>query len=162
MKSIYLFSLFVSLFLLSCNEIEPNTDVPRSNEIKSLSSIPNSSLIHNPVTADEEVSPEKAAIITFSEKVFDFGDIKEGDQVMHTFKFKNTGKSPLIISNAQGSCGCTVPEWPTYPISPGQSDEIKVRFNSKDRLGEVDKTVTITANTLPNKTMIRIVGAVNE
>lgn len=63
--------------------------------------ISNSSLISNPVTADEAISPEEAATIEFEEEVFDFGDIVEGESVEHLFKFKNTGKNPLVISHAQ-------------------------------------------------------------
>lgn len=161
-------NIFIKVFLIlliisSCTEEkEKDLKVPKADEIKQMKNINNSSLIHNPVTADEEISPDKAAVITFSEKVFDFGEIEEGDVVEHTFKFTNTGKSPLIISNARASCGCTVPKWPTYPISPGQSGEIDVKFNSKDKAGEIDKSVTVTANTLPNKTSIRIVGLVKK
>ncbi len=122
--------------------------------------ITNSSLISNPITADDVVSPETAAKIEFEEEVFDFGDIEEGESVEHLFKFKNTGENPLVISNAKGSCGCTVPEWPRSPIAPGGKGEIKVIFNSKGKTGSQNKTVTIMANTLPNETLIRIVGKV--
>lgn len=122
--------------------------------------ITNSSLISNPITADDVVSPETAANIEFEEEVFDFGDIEEGESVEHLFKFKNTGENPLVISNAKGSCGCTVPEWPRSPIAPGGKGEIKVIFNSKGKNGSQSKTVTIMANTLPNETIIRIVGNV--
>ena len=117
-------------------------------------------MINNPITADEAISVDNAARIEFEEEVFDFGNITEGDIVEHVFKFKNTGKNPLIINHAKGSCGCTVPEWPREPIIPGGEGEIKVKFNSKGKSGEQDKTITVAANTIPNKTTFRIVGGV--
>ena len=59
--------------------------------------------------------------------------------------FKNTGKTPLVISNAKGSCGCTVPEWPKEPVAPGATAELLVKFNSKGKPNQQQKTVTITA-----------------
>lgn len=157
-KIIFLLSL---CFFAACSSVEePTKTVPSATEVKKMEGISNSSLINNPVTADEAISPEDAAKIEFEEEVFDFGDIVEGETVEHLFKFKNVGKNPLIISHAQGSCGCTVPEWPRDPIAPGEGGEIKVKFNSKGKQGEQNKTVTISANTIPNKTNIRVVGAV--
>jgi hypothetical protein len=75
---------------------------------------------------------------------------------MTTFKFKNTGDKPLIISNAQGSCGCTVPDYPKEPVAPGASAEIKVKFNSKGKKGQETKFVTLTANTDPAETRLTI------
>src|SRR5215204_6765023 len=61
----------------------------------------------------------------FNEEEFNFGTIKQGESITHNFEFTNTGKEPLIISNAAGSCGCTVPEWPKEPIAPGAKAVIK-------------------------------------
>jgi hypothetical protein len=104
--------------------------------------------------------------MTFAEPTFDFGNIMDGDKVEHVFSFQNTGKEPLIISNAKGSCGCTVPQWPKDPIKPGDSGEIKVVYNSKNK-GKVGgknetKTVTITANTNPPETRLIIKGIVDK
>ncbi len=93
---------------------------------------------------------------TFSEEVHDFGTIKDGDVVEHIFEFTNDGEAPLIISDAKGSCGCTVPEWPKEPIAVGDKGEIKVKFNSKNKPGIQNKTVTITANTWPETTRLKI------
>lgn len=98
--------------------------------------------------------------MTFGESTYNFGTVKEGEKVEHVYKFKNTGNDPLIISNAQGSCGCTVPQWPKEPIAPGKSGEIKVVFDSKGKSGKQNKTVTITANTEPATTTINIAGEV--
>jgi len=91
---------------------------------------------------------------------FDFGKADEGDIVKHSFKFKNTGTEPLIISNARGSCGCTVPTWPKEPIPPGEKGEIYVEFNSKGKPGAQSKRVTVTGNTNPTETFLEIRGEV--
>ena len=98
--------------------------------------------------------------ITFEEKEFNFGTVKSGEEVKHIYKFRNTGKEPLVISNAKGSCGCTVPNWPKEPIPVGGEGEIEVVFNTKGKSGNQTKTVTITANTNPPQTLIYIKGKV--
>lgn len=85
--------------------------------------------------------------IKFNETEHDFGTIKEGDKAETTFTITNEGESDLIIINAQGSCGCTVPEWPKEPIKPGASADMKVTFNSSGKPGQQQKTVTLTTNT---------------
>jgi len=90
---------------------------------------------------------EAVAQIKFEQTNHDFGEIAEGTLAKHVFKFTNTGKVPLIIKDARGSCGCTVPDWPREPIGPGKEGEIKVQFNSQGRSGMQTKTVTLTTNT---------------
>lgn len=99
---------------------------------------------------------EGAAAITFSKTEHDFGVINEGDIVETTFNFKNTGKSELIITNAVGSCGCTVPEWPKEPISAGESGQIKVKFNSQGKPNKQSKTITLTTNTANGKETVLV------
>ena len=99
-------------------------------------------------------------VFAFTEEKFDFGNIDEGTVAKHTFEFTNTGDAPLIIYNAQGSCGCTVPDWPREAIAPGATGEIKVSFNSAGRVGVNNKQVTLTANTVPNKRIINITSNV--
>ena len=102
--------------------------------------------------------------IKFDNPNYDWGKVNDGEKVTHIFKFTNTGKEPLIISDAKGSCGCTVPEWPKEPIAPGAKGEIKVVFDSKgkgSKEGKLDtKKVTITANTDPAQTYLNIQGIV--
>jgi hypothetical protein len=102
--------------------------------------------------------------IKFEEDEYDWGKVNDGDKMTHVFKFKNTGKEPLIISNAKGSCGCTVPDWPKDAIAPGKSGEIKVVFDSKGKgspEGKDDsKKVTITANTDPADSYLTIKGKI--
>ncbi len=94
--------------------------------------------------------------IKFDKTEHDFGTIKEGDIVETIFKFKNTGKSELIITSAKGNCGCTVPEWPKEPIMPGESGQIKVKFNSSRKPNLQQKQVTLITNTSDGKEIIKI------
>jgi len=99
--------------------------------------------------------------MSFTDTTFDFGEVTEGEKVEHSFKFKNSGNEPLILSNAKGSCGCTVPQWPKEPIAPGEEGVITVVFNSKNKKGPRNQKVTITANTNPAQTFIYLKGKVN-
>ena len=106
--------------------------------------------------ADRDIKSEDLPIMTFEETEHDFGVINEGDVVEHKFKFTNTGKSPLVISSAKGSCGCTVPSFPKEPVAPGESAEMLVKFSSSGKPNMQQKTVTITANTAAGKERIKI------
>ena len=107
----------------------------------------------------DSTSDPKAPEITFESDVHDFGTIEYGGNGVYNFKFSNTGKSPLIISNARGSCGCTVPKWPKEPIIKGESSEINVSYDTK-RPGPFTKTVTITSNAKTASKVITIKGVV--
>ena len=106
-------------------------------------------------------NPNQASF-KFTEEAFDFGTIMQGDKVLHDFEFTNTGKEPLIISQAAGSCGCTVPEWPKEPIAPGAKNVIKVTFNSAGKQGMQDKTVTLQSNAKQNPMVIHLKGNVDK
>lgn len=98
--------------------------------------------------------------ITFETTVLDYGTIEHNSNGDRVFKFKNTGKEPLIISGANGSCGCTVPTAPTNQLfKPGESGEIKVHY-ATDRVGAFEKTVTVTSNAKNSPTIVRIKGVV--
>ncbi|MCC6817020.1 MAG: DUF1573 domain-containing protein [Saprospiraceae bacterium] len=104
--------------------------------------------------------------VEFEEMVHDFGEVMEGSMVKHQYKFKNTGNEPLVISDAKGSCGCTVPDWPREPVPPGGTGVINVQFDSKGK-GSDDgqkqsKRVTVTANTNPAQTYLTISGVVKK
>ena len=96
-------------------------------------------------------------VMTFDRTEHDFGTINEGDVVETSFSFTNTGNSDLMILDARGSCGCTVPEYPkNTPIAPGESRGIKVKFDSANKPGNQTKTVTLTNNTDRGRDIIRI------
>ena len=97
--------------------------------------------------------------MTFEKELHDFGTIEQEGNGTYEFKFKNTGKEPLVISNAKGSCGCTVPSWPKEPINPGASGIIKVTYDTK-RVGPFTKTVTISSNAKTSEKVITIKGTV--
>lgn len=111
---------------------------------------------NTPTAAAVEKPEGPLPSFSFEKELHDFGTIKDGDVVETVFKFTNTGEAPLIISEAKGSCGCTVPEKPEAPIPVGGTGELKVKFNSKGKPGIQNKTVTITANTWPTTHRIRI------
>lgn len=96
----------------------------------------------------------------FDEMEFNYGNIKQGDKVDHDFYFTNVGKEPLIITDARGSCGCTVPEWPKEPIKKGEKGKIHITFNSAGKMGLQDKTVTITSNAKTNPLVLHLKGNV--
>ncbi len=98
------------------------------------------------VTANaQNTAVQAGAKIEFSKETHDYGNIKYDGEPYCSFEFKNTGDQPLIISNAKGSCGCTVPEWPKEPIAPGAKGSIRVKYDTK-RPGPINKSVTINSN----------------
>jgi hypothetical protein len=113
-----------------------------------------------PLTADGKVDESKLPKFEFSSESYDFGKIKQGEKVKFSFKFKNTGAIPLIISSASASCGCTVPSYPEDPIAPGAEAVIDVEFDSNGKLGMQTKTVTLVANTIPNTKVLYLRGEI--
>ena len=111
----------------------------------------------NPAPVSNPNAPE----ISFEKDEHDFGTIKQGGNGVYEFKFTNTGKEPLVISNAQGSCGCTVPTWPKEPIKGGETAKLKVSYDTK-RIGPFTKSVTITSNAKTSVKTIMIKGVVEE
>lgn len=112
--------------------------------------------------ANDQQIASNSPIMTFDKQSHDFGNIKEGDIVTTTFSFTNTGKSDLIIVDARGSCGCTVPQYPkNQPIAPGASGNIVVSFDSNNKPNLQQKAVTISANTESGREMLRIKAMVS-
>ena len=99
------------------------------------------------------------AELTFQKEVYDYGEVKQNGNGDCEFKFTNTGTAPLIISDAKGSCQCTIPEWPKKPINPGETATIKVHYNTS-RVGDINKTVTLFANIEGGSKVVRIKGKV--
>jgi hypothetical protein len=131
----------VAIFMLSCSQ-SASKKVKQENVEKAI--------------AQQEAN-EDLPVMSFERAEHDFGTIKEGDIVETSFAFTNTGKSDLIILDARGSCGCTVPEYPkNTPIAPGETREIKVKFDSANKPGNQTKTVTLTNNTERGRDILRI------
>lgn len=168
MKTLKFFSLlFVSVLVLgtACKD-KAATDNTR--ESLATTNTPNAITPQTPTNPnDPNATPAPVGPLTtieFEEAILDFGEVTEGDKVTRVYKFKNTGSEPLVISNAKGSCGCTVPQWPREPIAVGGEGEIEVQFDTKGK-GSPEgraqsKRVTITANTDPVNTYLTIKGKV--
>jgi hypothetical protein len=168
MKSLKRISPFLMalavLFVVAC---QSDADDARAQARESLASTAPAETV-KPTANTPAAKPANAApagpttTVEYSESSFDFGTIPEGEKVSHEYKFKNTGNEPLVISNAKGSCGCTVPQWPKTPIAPGESGSITVEFNSKGKPGKQTKRVTVTANTNPPQSFLTITGQVEK
>ncbi len=112
--------------------------------------------VSNPSSGNGSADQSNVPVFTFDKETHDFGKITQGEKVSYNFKFKNTGKADLLISNATATCGCTVPDYPKQPVPPNAEGVITVTFDSAGKEGLVDKTVTITANTIPNTKVLTI------
>jgi hypothetical protein len=140
--------------MISMLMIYTSCDQPQTGET-------NTDLVRNSRTASGK-SGVAVPIIEFERDTFNFGTVLDGEKVSYSYKFTNKGSSDLIISEARGSCGCTVPEYPKKPIKPGESNSINVVFDSKGRPGEQFKSVAVIANTEPTTTNIYLKGFVKE
>jgi hypothetical protein len=149
-----------SFFLLCLSLVVWSACQSDANGVQRVQGGPNSDMIRNPATANLPTDTNQLARIQFEEVEFNFGTVNEGDVVNHAFKFTNVGKVPLTILNARSSCGCTIPEWPEDPIPPGGTGVINAKFNTEGKLHEQTKMVTITANTYPNETRVKLKGVV--
>lgn len=143
MKKLALF-LLLSILILGCGN--------KNNESIGVEAI------NNPATADgiDASKADKLPILTFEKVLHDFGYVTKGERLSYSFKFKNTGKTNLIISYVESSCGCTTSSPPKAPIKPGESSEIKVTFDSKTKSGPTTSLVLVTANTYPVKTLLTV------
>ena len=140
MKKLFL-ALMAASLLMACNQSNTTTTT-------------------NDSTATATIANANAPVMKFEVESHDFGKAKAGDKVTYEFAFTNTGKSPLIITDAKASCGCTVPEWPKEPVMPGQGGKIKVTFDSAGKSGLQDKQITVTANTNPARNIVHLIGEV--
>ncbi len=119
--------------------------------------------VHIPVSADgmSQKEKDKLPVIEFERTTYDFGEVVQGEKLSYTFKFKNTGKSNLIIFSSEATCGCTTSTPPKAPIRPGETGEIKVVFDSSSQKGKVVKRILVGANTYPAETILTITANVS-
>jgi len=145
----------VLVLAMSCD----NASNPTSNGQADPEDITNS----NPHTADENADNSLKALpkIEWDKTRHNFGKVEKGTKMMYMFKLKNVGDADLIIVDAKASCGCTVPVLPEEPIAPGESDQIQVEF-SANSVGNFNKQILVTANTIPDKEPLFITGEVVE
>lgn len=120
--------------------------------------------VHCPQTAKgmSKKEKEKLPVITFEQTTYDFGEVIQGEKLTFAFKFKNTGKSNLIIYSSEATCGCTTSTPPKAPIRPGESGEISVTFDSKSQMGKVTKRILVGANTYPAENILTITANVTK
>jgi hypothetical protein len=117
----------------------------------------------SPVTNKDKTKQKKIikkAKLEFSEKLYEFGEIVEGDIVEHKFLFKNRGNAPLMIKSAIATCGCTVPSYPYLELAPGEEGYIGVQYNSVGKSGENSAEITVRANGDPEIVNLKIHGTV--
>lgn len=142
--AVFIFA-FVSALLLSCNSNNSTVN------------------ILNDTVAGGVISNSNAMpVISFNEDFHDFGKLSPDEIVSYAFKFKNTGKSILVISNVAASCGCTVVDYPKKPVKPGEESMIDVKFDTKGKRGLQTKSITVIANTEPAATTLRIQASIVE
>jgi hypothetical protein len=108
----------------------------------------------NSFVAQQAIALTQGAEISFDKSTHDYGQIEKSANGECVFVFTNTGNQPLKISNAKGSCGCTVPQWPREEIAPGATGEIRVRYDTK-RVGVINKSVTIQSNAMNSDNITR-------
>jgi len=149
MKSIFSTTLVVILALIgwqSCDiRNEENKPAPSSD---------------NAVKKIDTSARAKPTTIRMLDSLYDFKQVKEGEEVKFSFRFENTGTNPLVIEEAIASCGCTVPEKPEKPIMPGETGVIKAVFKTDKRPGQAEKTITVTSNAIPEFPRLIIKGTV--
>lgn len=117
-------------------------------------------VVANDATAEEGVVSAAMPKMKFEEDLYDFGEISQGEKVSFSYTFKNVGDADLVITSAQGSCGCTVPTWPKEPIKAGATGKIDIVFDSNGKSGKQHKKVTIVANTTPATNVVALTGSV--
>jgi hypothetical protein len=107
-------------------------------------------IVHNPNSAGNDDRGAGLPILEFEQEEHDFGKIIQGEVVTYGFKFRNTGKGDLIISQVSSTCGCTVTNYTQGTIKPGNEGVIEVTFNSEGRKGFQSKAINVVSNTQPN------------
>ncbi len=150
-KFVYPLLFVIAAFAVGCNNDNTNKDEQISADI-----------VNNPNTANGKTDLSSLPKFQFTEEEHDFGKIIQGEKVTWSFRFKNVGKSDMIISSVKGSCGCTVADFPKKPIPPGEENQITVSFDSEGKRGLQNKTLTVAANTQPNVKVLSIKAEIIE
>ena len=152
------FYIFLLTFFTSCNDNQKKNN--GLEEVRLDGKTSNADIVRMPITADTPLDTNNIAKITLEETDFNFGSVNEGDVVKHTFKLKNVGNQPLLITDIRTTCGCTVPTWNKSPIVANANDQVEVKFDTKGKANEQIKKITIIANTFPAETELILRGMV--
>lgn len=140
MKKI-LFPILMLLVMMSCDESQ--------NKVST-------DLVSNPASADNPNRSDKQPAITFEKTEHDFGKLLKGEVVTYSFKFKNTGDAPLLITGVEKACGCTSSKYDSKPIKPGEEGKIIITFDSSSKKGYQNIRIIVKANTNPSVNILRI------
>lgn len=164
-KTVFLVAIGAFALVSSCKKVDSLSNVdPAAAPVPTTAGTPGNvtpTIVPAPIPeAQTPPANGKYPVMAFEKKEHDFGVIAADSKVTYTFNFKNTGESDLLISNAVGSCGCTVPEFPKEPIKPGESGKMKVSFNSSGKTGNQQKTVTVSANTQSGREVVTIKASI--
>ena len=152
------FYIFLLTFFTSCNDNQKKNN--GLEEVRLDGKTSNADIVRMPITADTPLDTNNIAKIMLEETDFNFGSVNEGDVVKHTFKLKNVGNQPLLITDIRTTCGCTVPTWNKSPIAANANDQVEVKFDTKGKANEQVKKITIIANTFPAETELILRGMV--
>jgi hypothetical protein len=146
-KNIIVFAfLITTVFMVSCANGNAATKVNKEN-------------LDSAKSRDTEIK-KGVATISLDKREYDFGTVNEGDIVETVFKVTNSGETDLVITNATGSCGCTVPVWPRGAIKSGETGDVAVKFNTSGKPNRQMKTVTLTTNTESGREVLTLRGSV--
>lgn len=146
LKTALLTILTLSVFTIALIELSGVSRKALFNKLNIKESSASAAAVNNLSEPKAIVKDRPKTTVRFDKDTFDFGTIKDGDMVEHTYKFKNTGANPLMIDDVIATCGCTIPSYTKTPIAPGQNGEIKISFNSKGKAGNVSKSITVISN----------------
>lgn len=137
----YFLLLLVSASLISC-------DVKRKDK--------------NALDADVQkvLASKDSTTVQIIDSSYNFGKVADGEKVEYSYRFRNTGTKPLVVVQATASCGCTVPQKPEKPVMPGEIGFIKIVFDSKNRVGNAHKTITVESNAKPEFPPLTLTGDV--
>ncbi len=138
----FVFLTVITFFLISCGG--------RNSELI------NPDVVSNPASAESEKAKPAQPVFRFDRTEHDFGRLIDGEKVSYSFRFVNDGNADLLIAQAKGSCGCTVPSFPQTPIKPGEEGFIEITFDTSGRPGFQSKTVTVIANTVPATVVLTV------
>ena len=107
-----------------------------------------------------EQALKETTMVQIIDSAYNFGKVTDGEKVEYSYRFKNVGTKPLVVTEAHASCGCTVPQKPEKPILPGETGFIKIVFDSKGRVGAAHKTITVSSNAKPEFPLLILTGDV--
>lgn len=166
-KSVYFLIFGILIAIASCKQKEKPAEVSvekfnHDSIIANDSTLRKADSVAKIVKESEEERLKTVTSIKFDKEVYDFGECVEGDKITKIIEFTNTGKLPLVIEQAYGSCGCTVPTYDKEPVQPGKKGKLQIQFDSSHKVGANTKSVMIQANTNPPVTSVNFSIKVKE